>query len=70
MKTEENQLSALKESRAILGSFMPFTKKTLAGKKVYICPYENCQKAFSESGNLKTHIRIHVTLLFVEYAFY
>lgn len=28
--------------------------------KPFACPYEGCGKQFSESGNLKTHIRIHV----------
>jgi len=29
------------------------------GERPYICPYEGCTKAFSERGNLKTHLRIH-----------
>ncbi len=32
-------------------------------KRMYLCPYKGCGKQFSESGNLKTHIRIHVFLL-------
>ena len=35
---------------------------TVRGKKQYVCPYVECQKRFSESGNLKTHIRTHVSL--------
>ena len=29
-------------------------------KKAFTCPYNDCRKMFTESGNLKTHIRIHV----------
>ena len=29
-------------------------------KKVFMCPYIYCGRRFTESGNLKTHIRIHV----------
>lgn len=28
-------------------------------KKVLICPFEKCLKEFSETGNLKTHMRTH-----------
>lgn len=28
-------------------------------KKVLICPFEMCLKEFSETGNLKTHMRTH-----------
>jgi len=31
-------------------------------KRIYECPYADCGKKFTESGNLKTHIRIHVFL--------
>ena len=34
--------------------------KASDSKKVFICPYKGCGKQFSESGNLKTHVRIHV----------
>ena len=31
-------------------------------KKVQmICPYLNCERTFTETGNLKTHFRIHVS---------
>lgn len=29
------------------------------GEKPYECPFDKCNKAFSESGNLKTHMKIH-----------
>lgn len=25
----------------------------------FVCPFEGCQKAFFEKGNLKTHVRTH-----------
>lgn len=31
-------------------------------KRSFKCPYEGCKKSFPDSGNLKTHIRIHVRL--------
>ena len=34
--------------------------KEKATQRVYVCPFEECKKCFTESGNLKTHIRIHV----------
>jgi len=37
--------------------------KESEGKKTYTCPYKGCSKTFTESGNLKTHIRIHVNFL-------
>jgi len=32
------------------------------GEKPYVCRYPGCGKAFSEGGNLKIHLKIHVTL--------
>ena len=29
--------------------------------KQYQCPYDSCQRIFKEKGNLKTHIRVHVS---------
>jgi hypothetical protein len=31
------------------------------GKKRYVCSFEGCHKEFAESGNLRTHLRIHVS---------
>ncbi len=28
----------------------------------YLCPYKDCEKKFTEKGNLITHIRVHVRL--------
>ena len=33
--------------------------------KYFYCPYEECRKKFTESGNLKTHIRTHVHNLMI-----
>ncbi|CDW91615.1 oocyte zinc finger protein 6-like [Stylonychia lemnae] len=35
-------------------------KKTRGDKRVLICPFVNCLKDFTETGNLKTHLRTHV----------
>jgi uncharacterized Zn-finger protein len=32
--------------------------------KVYSCPYDFCNKAFRERGNLRTHLRVHVSIYF------
>jgi len=40
-------------------------EKSVGMKKVFTCPYENCGHQFTESSNLKTHIRIHVHLLHI-----
>ena len=37
-------------------------QKVNDSKKAFTCPYKGCGKQFSESGNLKTHIRIHVSV--------
>jgi len=33
--------------------------KKHAGNRDFVCPFENCSKAFYEKGNLKTHLRLH-----------
>ena len=35
---------------------------THTGEKPYICPYQGCEKRFTEKGNMKTHLKIHVYL--------
>lgn len=39
------------------------------GERPYKCPYEGCGKGFSESGNLKTHMKIHVLLITIIHIF-
>lgn len=53
MKHIHNQISTLSR-------YLPLDSIETKGRKQYICPYAECQKVFKESGNLKTHIRIHV----------
>lgn len=36
-------------------------KVNIVEKKVFKCPHPNCPKQFREKGNLRTHIRVHVT---------
>lgn len=31
----------------------------ISGERPYICDYPGCSKAFSQSGQLKTHQRLH-----------
>ena len=37
-------------------------KRPRIEKKILWCPYSHCLKYFTETGNLKTHMRIHVRL--------
>jgi len=32
-------------------------------RRIYNCPYKDCEKMYTESGNLKAHIRTHVSFL-------
>ena len=31
---------------------------------VFLCPYQGCLKNFKQTGNLKTHLRSHVSAIF------
>jgi hypothetical protein len=33
----------------------------MKSKRMYKCPYEDCKRLFKEKGNLRTHIRVHVS---------
>ncbi len=33
--------------------------RTHTGEKPYICDYPGCSRAFTQSGQLKTHQRLH-----------
>jgi uncharacterized Zn-finger protein len=39
-------------------------QKIHAGQKPYTCPYPACGKSFVEKGNMKTHFKIHVLIIF------
>lgn len=35
-------------------------QKVHSGKKPYKCPFPECNKAFIEKGNMKSHFKVHV----------
>jgi uncharacterized Zn-finger protein len=35
------------------------------GERPYKCLYEGCVKAFADSGNLRVHMRIHVSFFVI-----
>jgi hypothetical protein len=37
------------------------TKINEVDERKFLCEFPNCQKKFKEKGNLKTHLRIHVS---------
>ena len=37
------------------------TARTRGTKMPLFCPFSNCLREFQETGNLKTHLRIHVS---------
>ncbi|PRD20472.1 UNVERIFIED_CONTAM: zinc finger protein, partial [Trichonephila clavipes] len=45
------------KSEELLTSLKTQSKKILTKEKPYVC--EICEKGFSESGNLRRHLRIH-----------
>ena len=38
------------------------TQRPLGQRIPLYCPFANCMREFQETGNLKTHIRIHVSI--------
>ncbi len=39
-------------------------QKIHTGQKPYTCPFPGCGKSFVEKGNMKTHFKIHVNIIF------
>lgn len=57
----ESPINNRTENSLTLSSVKQMTLKIDSLTKIYKCPYENCKKTFKEKGNLKTHIRVHVS---------
>jgi len=52
-------LSVLNPYSKIALASIEKVKRPKDEKKILLCPFEKCLKEFSETGNLKTHMRTH-----------
>lgn len=68
---DDSDKQLLSEMQLSASSVQSMVTQGKGKKKYYACPYQGCEKKFKESGNLKTHIRIHVSkwINFILYAY-
>eukprot|EP00347_Sterkiella_histriomuscorum_P023972 403332750 len=58
--TPKKSMAKLFETQGInINECQQKAKKSRGDKRVLICPFVNCLKDFTETGNLKTHLRTH-----------
>lgn len=54
-----NKMTVLYNHSCSITYKMPFFFLFFTGERPYLCDYPNCGKAFVQSGQLKTHQRLH-----------
>jgi uncharacterized Zn-finger protein len=55
----EKHLSNCKPKLVIFVEYIEKISRPKEESKILICPYQCCLKEFTETGNLKTHMRTH-----------
>ena len=65
MLTPKGKVSKFYASLGIeIGDSYDRMQRARGAKKPLYCPFAECLRSFQETGNLKTHLRIHVSIIF------